>query len=55
MGFFGAYSAYQVGDKKSVWDLRDYGFSGLWVKRASTVALLISDLLIFKESIFFIP
>ena len=37
MGFFGAYSAYQVGDKKSVWDLRDYGFSGLWVKRASTV------------------
>jgi hypothetical protein len=37
MGFFGAYSAYQVGDKKNVWDLRDYGFSGLWVKRASTV------------------
>jgi hypothetical protein len=40
MGFFGAYSAYQVGDKKSVWDLRDYGFSGLWVKRASTVVVL---------------
>jgi hypothetical protein len=37
MGFFGAYPAYQVGDKKRVWDPRDYGFSGLWVKRASTV------------------
>ena len=37
MGFLGAYPAYQVGDKKSVWDLRDYGLSGLWVKRASTV------------------
>ena len=37
MGFFGAYPAYKVGDKKSVWDLRDYGLSGPWVKRASTV------------------
>ena len=37
MGFFSAYPAYQVGDKKSVWDLRDYGLSGPWVKRASTV------------------
>jgi hypothetical protein len=48
MGFFGTYSAYQVGDKKNVWDLRDYGFSGLWVKRALTVLYLHREQLFYR-------
>jgi hypothetical protein len=28
---------YQVGNLKNVWGKREYGLSGLWVKRASTV------------------
>jgi hypothetical protein len=28
---------YQVGNLKNVWGKREYGLSGLWVKRALTV------------------
>jgi hypothetical protein len=34
---YGLLSAYQVGNMKNDWDTRDYGSSGLWVKRALTV------------------
>jgi hypothetical protein len=33
------FSAYQVGNLRFVWGKREYGVSGLWVKRASTVCL----------------
>ena len=37
MGSLGASPAYQVCNTNNLWDYRDYGFWGLWVKRASTV------------------
>ena len=37
MGFLHTYPAYQVGNRKNIWDLREYGLSEVWVKRESTV------------------
>jgi hypothetical protein len=34
------FSAYQVGNSRFVWGKREYGVSGLWVKRASTVIVI---------------
>ena len=39
MGYGLGFPAYQVGNKKTLWDIREYGLSELWVKRESTVAL----------------
>ena len=37
MGYGSKSPAYQLGGLKNLWVLREYGLSGLWVKRASTV------------------
>jgi hypothetical protein len=42
MGYQSGFPTYQVSNSKNVWGKREYGLSGLWVKRASTVIL--SDL-----------
>jgi len=34
---YGLFPTYQLGNTKNVWDFREYGISGLWVMRASTV------------------
>ena len=37
MGYEWRSPAYQLGNLKNVWGMREYGLSELWVKRASTV------------------
>jgi hypothetical protein len=38
MGYGPKSPAYQLGNFKNLWGIREYGLSELWVKRASTVA-----------------
>jgi hypothetical protein len=35
--------AYQLGSLKNLWGIREYGLSGLWDKKASTVLLFSGD------------
>ena len=35
------FPANQLGGPKKVWSIREYGLSGLWVKRESTVLLVL--------------
>jgi hypothetical protein len=37
MGYGPKSPAYQLGNFKNLWGIREYGLSELWVKRASTV------------------
>jgi len=37
MGYGLGFPTYQVGNKKNLWDIREYGLSELWIKRESTV------------------
>jgi len=43
--------AYQLGGSKNVWVIREYGLSGLWVMRESTVITYSWELQIFHFSI----
>jgi len=44
MGYGLGFPAYQVGNKKNLWDIREYGLSELWVKRESTVPVSLSSI-----------
>lgn len=37
MGYGSGFPAYQLGKLKILWGLREYGFSGVWVRRELTV------------------
>ena len=39
MGYGMHFPANQLGGPKNVWGIREYGLSGLWVTRESTVTL----------------
>ena len=43
MGYGLGFPTYQVGNKKNLWDIREYGLSELWVKRESTVVSKLAD------------
>jgi hypothetical protein len=45
MGYGSKSPAYQLGGLKNLWGIREYGLSGLWVKRASTVTNYICGIL----------
>jgi hypothetical protein len=45
MGYGIKIPAHRVGGFKILWDIRGYGLSGLWVKRDSTVLVLLDNLL----------
>ncbi|KAF8555679.1 hypothetical protein OG21DRAFT_835967 [Imleria badia] len=42
MGYVGKIPANQLGNSKNLWVMREYGFSGVWVKRESTCRALTS-------------
>jgi len=39
MGYGPCFPAYQVGNTKTLWGIAEYGFSGIWFIRESTVVL----------------
>ncbi|KAF8223468.1 hypothetical protein L208DRAFT_1316665 [Tricholoma matsutake] len=38
------FPAYQLGSSKILWGMREYGLPGVWVKRVSTVQLVLPSL-----------
>jgi len=43
MGYWPGFPAYQVGHKKNLWDIREYGLPEPWVKRESTVVTSVTN------------
>ncbi len=39
MGYGPCFPAYQVGNTKTLWGIAEYGFSGIWFIRESTVVV----------------
>ena len=50
MGYGFKSPAYQLGGSKNVWVTREYGLSGLWVMRESTVVNCISRMVTYGDS-----
>jgi len=42
MGYGTQFPAHQVNERITLWDIRSYGLSGTWVKRGSTVFLVLA-------------
>jgi len=40
MGYGMHFPAHQVGGQPELWDIRGYGFSGLWVMTGPTVVII---------------